>query len=142
MADPGNVAAIQEELTIQQVILDSLETESFEGIEVEREEAKKEIERLKALIARANRRASQSLTPSRGRGKSYSSYYYFFLFLKNSFCSFRFCSTSLLSGYASALLGVSDAYSSPSPHLRGPPKLRLVFQTAYFILLGTWWMDG
>jgi hypothetical protein len=68
MADPGNVAAIQEELTIQQVILDSLETESFEGIEVEREEAKKEIERLKALIARANRRASQSLTPSRGRG--------------------------------------------------------------------------
>lgn len=45
---------ITEELTIQEIILKSLDGEQFDGIEVERTEATQEIQRLKALLAARN----------------------------------------------------------------------------------------
>ena len=56
MVDEMDVDALTEEVTIQQVILDSLESESFAGVEEEREEAQKEIGRLKRLLKAARRR--------------------------------------------------------------------------------------
>ncbi|KAI9172276.1 ATP-dependent helicase [Paramyrothecium foliicola] len=48
-----DVTALTEELTIQQVILDSLRYEHFDNIEEERQEARREIERLKSLLEKA-----------------------------------------------------------------------------------------
>lgn len=45
-----DVAALTEELTIQNVILDSLQNEIFEGVEEERFEIRQEIDRLKKLL--------------------------------------------------------------------------------------------
>ncbi|KAH6973480.1 SNF2 family N-terminal domain-containing protein [Ilyonectria sp. MPI-CAGE-AT-0026] len=45
-----DVAALTEELTIQKVILDSLQNETFEGVEEERFEIRQEIDRLKKLL--------------------------------------------------------------------------------------------
>ncbi|KAH7112641.1 hypothetical protein EDB81DRAFT_311343 [Dactylonectria macrodidyma] len=45
-----DVAALTEELTIQKVILDSLQYETFEGVEEERFEIRQEIDRLKKLL--------------------------------------------------------------------------------------------
>jgi hypothetical protein len=57
MAEPLDVTALTEELTIQQVILDSLRDEHFDNIEEERREARLEIERIKALLDKAQRDA-------------------------------------------------------------------------------------
>ena len=57
MAEPLDVTALTEELTIQQVILDSLRNEHFDNIEEERREARLEIERIKALLDKAQRDA-------------------------------------------------------------------------------------
>ncbi|PNY27197.1 ATP-dependent helicase, partial [Tolypocladium capitatum] len=56
--------ALREELTIQQVILESLRAETFEGADAERAETQKEIERLTALL-RQPRQAEpeQNATP-------------------------------------------------------------------------------
>ncbi|UNI13796.1 hypothetical protein JDV02_000504 [Purpureocillium takamizusanense] len=51
MAEGQTLAELEEELTIQNVILQSLEDQTFDGVEGERREAVKEIERLKAVIA-------------------------------------------------------------------------------------------
>ena len=50
MADDSDVDALTEELTIQTVILDSLQVETFDGVEIEKREVEKEIERLKKLL--------------------------------------------------------------------------------------------
>ncbi|KAH6605183.1 hypothetical protein Trco_006890 [Trichoderma cornu-damae] len=42
--------ALQEELTVQEVILDSLQGEAFEGVERERDEARAEIQKLKRAL--------------------------------------------------------------------------------------------
>lgn len=51
-----DVAALTEELTIQKVILDSLQNETFEGVEEERFEIRQEIDRLKKLLRLAKPR--------------------------------------------------------------------------------------
>lgn len=45
-----NCQELQEELTVQEVILDSLQGETFEGVELDREEARAEISRLKRAL--------------------------------------------------------------------------------------------
>lgn len=45
-----NCQELQEELTVQEVILDSLQGETFEGVEQDREEAQAEISRLKRAL--------------------------------------------------------------------------------------------
>lgn len=45
-----NCQELQEELTVQEVILDSLQGETFEGVEQDREEARVEISRLKMAL--------------------------------------------------------------------------------------------
>lgn len=47
--------ALREELTIQQVILESLRGETFDGADAERAETHKEIERLTALLRQMRR---------------------------------------------------------------------------------------
>lgn len=60
MADDTDVDALTEELTIQKVILDSLQTETFDGVEEEKKEAEKQIEQLKGLLRAAKKKqASQ-----------------------------------------------------------------------------------
>lgn len=60
MADDRDVDELTEELTIQKVILDSLQTETFDGVEEEKREAEKEIEQLKRLLRAAKKKqASQ-----------------------------------------------------------------------------------
>lgn len=45
-----NCQELQEELTVQEVILDSLQGETFEGVEQDRDEARAEISRLKRAL--------------------------------------------------------------------------------------------
>lgn len=53
MADDMDADALTEELTIQQVILDSLEGETFDGVEEEKRVARDDIQRLKRLLRAA-----------------------------------------------------------------------------------------
>ncbi|OAQ89588.1 SWI/SNF family DNA-dependent ATPase Ris1 [Purpureocillium lilacinum] len=53
MADGQTPAELDEELTVQRVILESLADQTFEGVEESRREAAKEIERLKAIIGQS-----------------------------------------------------------------------------------------
>lgn len=53
MADGQTPAELEEELTVQRVILESLADQTFEGVEESRREAAKEIERLKAIIGQS-----------------------------------------------------------------------------------------
>lgn len=52
---------IMEELTVQQVILRSMEDETWDGIESERNEILKEIERLKKKLKKAKRSQPQTV---------------------------------------------------------------------------------
>lgn len=60
-----NWQALQEELTVQEVILDSLHGETFEGVEAERDEARAEISRLKRALT------ALSKTPNHGACRIY-----------------------------------------------------------------------
>ncbi|KAK7415200.1 hypothetical protein QQX98_006046 [Neonectria punicea] len=53
VVDPLHVNALTEELTIMNVILDSLRDETFEGVEEERRQAHQDIDRLKRLLLAA-----------------------------------------------------------------------------------------
>lgn len=57
MANPPDVGLLTEELTIQQVILESLQDQSFDGVEQQRADTKKEIERLQSLLQLAEARS-------------------------------------------------------------------------------------
>ncbi|KAL7925885.1 hypothetical protein ACQKWADRAFT_203632 [Trichoderma austrokoningii] len=60
-----NCQELQEELTVQEVILDSLQGETFEGVEQDREEARVEISRLKKAL-KALRKAQKDEQDDRG----------------------------------------------------------------------------
>lgn len=51
--DTTDLDVLSEELTIQRVMLNSLDDETYEGVEAEREEHRAEIAHLKELIAKA-----------------------------------------------------------------------------------------
>ncbi len=55
MADlsPADAIRLKEDLTIQQVILESLQSEDFDGVDQEREDAQDEIKRLTGLLKAA-----------------------------------------------------------------------------------------
>lgn len=55
MAEPPGREALADDLVIQEVILASLQAESFDGVERERDEARREIARLKTLLAQQPR---------------------------------------------------------------------------------------
>ena len=50
---PEEIIRAKEDLTIQQVILESLEDADFDGAEAERQEARDEIERLQGILKEA-----------------------------------------------------------------------------------------
>lgn len=64
MADlsPADITRLKEDLTIQQVILESLQSEDFDGVEQEREDAQDEIKRLTGLLKAATTAAAASGT--------------------------------------------------------------------------------
>jgi hypothetical protein len=66
-----NWQALQEELTVQEVILDSLQSETFEGVEQDRDEARAEISRLK--------RALKALSKTKNDGMDASALVTFFI---------------------------------------------------------------
>lgn len=64
-----NCQELQEELTVQEVILDSLQGETFEGVEQDREEAQAEISRLKRAL-KALRKAKKDEQGTKQEKKS------------------------------------------------------------------------
>jgi hypothetical protein len=64
-----NCQELQEELTVQEVILDSLQGETFEGVEQDREEAQTEISRLKRALT-ALRKAKKDEQGTKGKKKN------------------------------------------------------------------------
>lgn len=71
-----NCQELQEELTVQEVILDSLQGETFEGVEQDRDEARAEISRLK----RALTALSKAKKDEEGMEKEKHHFYLFFFF--------------------------------------------------------------
>ncbi|PNP48956.1 hypothetical protein TGAMA5MH_00115 [Trichoderma gamsii] len=63
-----NCQELQEELTVQEVILDSLQGETFEGVEQDREEAQAEISRLKRAL-QALRKAKKDEQGTKGKNR-------------------------------------------------------------------------
>lgn len=77
-----NCQELQEELTVQEVILDSLQGETFEGVEQDREEAQTEISRLKRALT-ALRKAKKDEQGTKGKKKTVNLYldFSFYLYL-------------------------------------------------------------
>jgi hypothetical protein len=70
MAEHMSVEELREELTVQNVILESLLT--IEGCEDEREEARQEIKKIKRLLDRAQKVSHGTATQSESRHQSNS----------------------------------------------------------------------
>ncbi|KAL9468685.1 hypothetical protein ACSS6W_010379 [Trichoderma asperelloides] len=86
-----NCQELQEELTVQEVILDSLQGETFEGVEQDRDEARAEISRLKRALtalskAKKDEEDGRSVTPQRRMGPDVPATPGKYLFLK--LCAF------------------------------------------------------
>lgn len=71
MAELPDYDALTDELVVQEVILDSLQTETFDGVEQERHEAKREIDRLRALLSQQPRPAQFPAGDRNGDGGRY-----------------------------------------------------------------------
>lgn len=80
-----NCQELQEELTVQEVILDSLQGETFEGVEQDREEAQAEISRLKRAL-QALRKAKKDEQGTKGKNRYSLPYLSFYLYLATA-CS-------------------------------------------------------
>ncbi|KEY65737.1 hypothetical protein S7711_05567 [Stachybotrys chartarum IBT 7711] len=118
---------ITEELTIQEIILKSLEGEQFDGIEVERTEATQEIQRLKALLTARNAHPHNPHPGEGGRLSRHATVNETANYSPSHRGSSRAAGPSSLAGMATPSRR-SDVWSSPA---RSLPSRKREFRTTH-----------
>lgn len=111
-----NCQELQEELTVQEVILDSLQGETFEGVEQDRDEARAEISRLK----RALTALSKAKKDEEGMEKGKHHFYLFFFSFSFPFALFSLGLLTMAYWFGGADMMLLDGRSVTPQRRMGP----------------------